>query len=236
MLLDLVLVLGDQALPALGGELGHPVEPARIELGALIVLEEVLARDAVAFGQPHQAALVADQALVDVVELLDQRIDARLVEPQRLHLGDDLVLELLVFALLRGRQRRALELELDVLVLQPAQPLVGVGDVVEGLQHLGLELGLDRGERERALHVVLVEIGLRRARSGFSSPSHRRAGALNGVAPAGAVAGAAVCGGSAPAPGRRRSARRRPAGRRARSPPAPACPWRRDPHRSPRGR
>ena len=102
-----------------------PVEPARVELGALVVLEEVLARDAVALGEPHQPALVADQALVDVVELLDQRIDARLVEPQRLHLGDDLVLELLVAALLRRRERGVLELELDVLVLQAAQPLVG---------------------------------------------------------------------------------------------------------------
>jgi hypothetical protein len=36
------------------------------------------------------AALVADEALVEVVKLLDQRVDARLVEPQRLHLADDL--------------------------------------------------------------------------------------------------------------------------------------------------
>src|SRR5580704_7550288 len=71
-LLDLVLVARDQTFPALGRKFRHPVEPARIELGALIVLEKILARDAVAFGQPHQPALVADQALVDVVELLDQ--------------------------------------------------------------------------------------------------------------------------------------------------------------------
>ncbi len=145
-----------------GGELRDPVEPARIELGADVVLEEVLARDAVAFGEPHHAAFEADQALVDVVELLDQGIDARLVQPQRLHLGDDLFLELLVFALLGRRQRRALELELDVLVLQAAQALVGIRDVVEGFQHLGLELGLDGGERHRAFEVVLVEFALRR--------------------------------------------------------------------------
>src|SRR6516162_10133328 len=53
---------------------------------------------AVPLGEPHQAAFVADQALVDVVELLDQRVDARLIEPQRLHLADDVVLELLVAA------------------------------------------------------------------------------------------------------------------------------------------
>ena len=73
-------------------------------------MQEVLARDAVAVGEAHQPAFEADQALVDVVELLDQRIDARLVEPQRLHLGDDLVLQLLVFALLRRRQRLVLQL------------------------------------------------------------------------------------------------------------------------------
>src|SRR5262245_42599342 len=55
-------------------------ESARIELGALVVLEKILARDAVALGEPHQATFVADQALVDVVELLDQRVDARLIE------------------------------------------------------------------------------------------------------------------------------------------------------------
>jgi hypothetical protein len=35
----------------------------------------------VALGEPHQAALVADEALVDVIELLDQRVDARSVQP-----------------------------------------------------------------------------------------------------------------------------------------------------------
>src|SRR5215831_16858719 len=39
-----------RALPALGRELRHPVKPARVELRALIVLEEILARDAVALG------------------------------------------------------------------------------------------------------------------------------------------------------------------------------------------
>src|SRR3984885_15115720 len=160
--LDALLVARDEVLPAARRELGDAVEPARIELRADVVLQEVFARDPVAFGEPHHAPLVADEALVDVVELLDERIDARLIEAQRLHLADDLVLELLVLALLVGRERRALELELDVLVLEPAQPLVGIGDLVEGLEHLGLELGLDRRERHRALEIVLVELALRR--------------------------------------------------------------------------
>ena len=32
-----------------------------------------------ALGEPHQPALVADESLVDVVELLDQSVDARLL-------------------------------------------------------------------------------------------------------------------------------------------------------------
>src|SRR5262244_2705790 len=89
VLLDLLLVPSDEALPALARKLRHTVEPARIKLGALVVLEKILARDAVTLGEPHQAAFVADQTLADVVELLDQRVDARLIEPQRLHLADD---------------------------------------------------------------------------------------------------------------------------------------------------
>ncbi len=117
-------------------------------------------RDAVRFGEAQQLRLVADQPLVDVVELLDQRLDAVLVQRERLHVGDDLFLELLVLALLRRRQRLVLELVLDVLVLQATQLLVGVGDAVEGLQNLGLELGLHGGERDGILHVVLLLEGL----------------------------------------------------------------------------
>ncbi len=172
--LDAVLVAGDEILPALGGQFRDAVEPARVELGALVVAQEILAGDAVAFGEPHQAALVADEPLVDVVELLDQRIDARLIKPQRLHLLDDVFLELLRLALLRRRQRLVLELALDVELLQAAQPLERVGDVVERLQHFGLELGLDGRKRHRVFEIVLVEVGVAERRFfAASSPSAR---------------------------------------------------------------
>ena len=155
--------------------------------------------DAVALGEPHQAALVADEALVDFIELLDQRVDARLVQSQRLHLGDDLVLQLLILAFLRGRERQPFELELDVLVLQPAQPLVGVGDGVEGLDHLGLELRLDCGDREPILHiVVVVEVAL----------ADRAVGCR--LLAVGAFAGRLERGGGGRRSGRRLRLRRRP--------------------------
>src|SRR4029077_20334824 len=80
----------------------------------------------------------------------------------RLHLGDDLFLELLVLALLRRRQRGVLQAEFDVLLLQAAQALERVRDGVEGFDHLGLQLGLDGGERQRILHLVFVVIALGR--------------------------------------------------------------------------
>src|SRR5581483_1604143 len=131
-ILDALLVLGDEFLPAAAGEVGDAAEPVRVELGPLVFLEEILAADAVGFGKAEQPAFVADQALVDVVELLDQRIDAVLVERQGLHRRDDLLLQLLVAALLGGGERGVLQLELDVLVLQATELLVEVGDVVEG--------------------------------------------------------------------------------------------------------
>src|SRR3954462_3852165 len=104
----------DEILPALGPEFRDTVEPARIELRALVVAQEILARDAVAVAEAQQAAFERDQLLVDVVELLDQRIDTGLVQPQRLHLDDDFVLQLLVLALLVRRERRTMGRTLEL--------------------------------------------------------------------------------------------------------------------------
>ena len=123
-------------------------------------MQELVAGDAVALGEAHQAALVRDQPLVDVVELLDQRLDAVVVERQRLHVGDDLVLELLVLALLGRRELLVLHALLDMLDLQAAQLLVVVGDAVEGLEHARLQLGLHGRERDVVLDVVVVEVAV----------------------------------------------------------------------------
>ena len=258
-LLDAVLVVRDEVLPAVRGKLRDAVEPLRVELFALVVLEEVLARHAIAFGEPHQAALERDEALVDVVELLDQRVDARLVQPQRLHLGDQLFLDLLVLALLRGRERLVLQLVAMSWSCRRRSRLYSLGDLVEGLHHLRLELGLDRGERERILHLVVVELGFadRRALLAFGRAAVAVAGRWRKSA---ASAGGRRRGGTgsrraAPTAARRRASAgdcRRSAHRRSgRAPPSrpgrragrerrarrPACPSRhRGPHRSPRDR
>ena len=110
--------------------------------------------------------------------------------PEQLHLGNDLALEPLVAALLRRRQQIVAQLIGDILFLQLAQPLVGVGDVVEGFDHLGLELLLDGGKRERVFHVVVVELAFGLAVLIITRAFRRR---LNGVAVAGAEGGVGIC-------------------------------------------
>ena len=207
MRLPLVL---DELAP-LAARLGHALDPGLVELVAEVLVDEVLARHAVAVGQPHQPALQRDEALVDGVELLHQALDARVVERQALDVADDLVAQLVVAALLLARELLARNLHLDLLVLQLAQLLVGGGDVVEGLEHLGLELGLHGGERERVLEVLVVlQLALRA----------RLALAVGAVAGRGGRGRRGLGDGGAPAA----------------SPPAAARPWPRGPRRWPPGR
>src|SRR5258708_12980084 len=77
---DAIIVAGNEVLPALGGELGDAVEPARIELRAEVVLEEVLACGAMAFGEPHHAALLAAPPLFNFLQLLHQAPPATLID------------------------------------------------------------------------------------------------------------------------------------------------------------
>ena len=154
----------------LPGRLGHAVEPALVELVAVVLVDELLARHAVVVGEPHQPALQLHQVAVDAVELLDQHLDAGVVERQALHVLDDLVAQLRVGALLLRADLLGGHVHLDAPVLQLAELAVGVGDVVEGLQHLGLELGLHGRQRHGVLEVLLLldlALGTRRAVRGL---------------------------------------------------------------------
>src|SRR6185312_8489336 len=92
--MDLATNLGDRVALALD-ELSptlpscrHGLDPAAIELAGVIGIEEVLALDAIALRKAQQPALEPHQALVDIVELLDQALDTRGIEAQRLHVRD----------------------------------------------------------------------------------------------------------------------------------------------------
>src|ERR1700756_3717509 len=111
-------------------------------------------------GEPHQLALVPQESLVDLVEMLDQRIDARLVETERLHLSDDISLKVLRVALLRRRQPLVFEFTLNVKLLQAPEPLEVIRDAIEGLKHLRFELRLHSADRKPLLHIVFVDVAL----------------------------------------------------------------------------
>ncbi|MCY1484950.1 hypothetical protein D9M68_185640 [compost metagenome] len=152
----LVFALGE-FLPALAGQVADRLHPVRVEFGARILFEERVALDAVGFGKPQQAAFVLHQPLGNVVELLDQAVDAVLVERQRLDRLDQLILELLVAALLSGRKRAGgSKAGFHLLVLQLAQLLVGLGDDVEGFHDLRAQFRFHGGEREVRLVVVFL--------------------------------------------------------------------------------
>ena len=111
-------------------------------------------------GEPHQLALVSKELLIDLVEMLNQSIDARFVETERLHLGEDVSLKFLRLALLRGRQPLVFQLTLNVEFLQAAEPLEVIRDAIEGLEHSRCELRLHSADRKPLLHVVFVDVAL----------------------------------------------------------------------------
>ena len=154
------LIVSLLALDELGPGLAVGLDrlaPLDVELVPVVGLEERLALDAIALGETQQPALEPHQALVDVVELLDEALDTRGVERQRLHVGDHRraeALELLDLGV--GRGLGVGDARLGVLVLQLAHLAVGFGDAVEGLDHLRLELGFHRRQRQRVLEIVVV--------------------------------------------------------------------------------
>ena len=73
------LVLGE-AHPALALEAADAANPVRIEFVAEILLQEFVARHTVALCETQKAAFETHEALVDRVELLDERLDTVVVE------------------------------------------------------------------------------------------------------------------------------------------------------------
>src|SRR3546814_1725648 len=83
--LHVVAVVGGEPRPALAGQALHAADPARVELAAEIVVEEVLAVDAAALGHAQHLALERQQTAVEAVELVDELLEAVVVEMDALH-------------------------------------------------------------------------------------------------------------------------------------------------------
>src|SRR3546814_2686877 len=82
--LHVVAVAVGEPRPALAGQALHAADPARVELAAEIVVEEVLAVDAAALGHAQHLALERQQTAVEAVELVDERSEEHTSELQSL--------------------------------------------------------------------------------------------------------------------------------------------------------
>ena len=56
------------------------IEPVRRKLVGAIALEELLALDPAIEGEPQHAAFQADQLAVEIVELIDEFLDAQVMQ------------------------------------------------------------------------------------------------------------------------------------------------------------
>ncbi len=123
---------------------------------ALILLQEFLTTHTEGFGQTQQLTFVLNQTLVDVVKLFDELFDTVLVQRQRLHCLDELILQFLVATFLARRQfARRGQTALDLLILQLAQLLVGIGDEVERFHDLRTQFGFHGRQRQVGFVFVL---------------------------------------------------------------------------------
>ena len=124
-----------------------------------VLLDEGAAVDLVLVGDLHQLAFQRHQPAVDAVELVDKRLDPVVVQVQFVHLLDDGVAQLLVLSLLRRAELRVVaERRADAGLLHRVQFLVGLGDLAQRLQDMGLERRLHGREREVGL--LLLGLGL----------------------------------------------------------------------------
>ena len=162
---DLMSVFLDELGPAHAGAL-HPVGPVGRELSPEVGLQELGTRDAVAVGQTQQPTLQPHQALVDRVQLLDQRLDPVVVELEALQVADDAARELQVASAVLLREVAAGEPGLDQLLLQAAEGVELRGDRVQRLHDAVAQLGLHGADRRAGAVVELVVFRSFRSRGG----------------------------------------------------------------------
>src|SRR6516162_10761741 len=106
------------------------------------MIEEVLPPEANCLSEPQQPALLADKSAIKLIDLPDELLDARIVEAHPLEQFDALCSELVVAALSRRWQHRALAQGGDPLVLEPVQVPTDLSHRVKGADEIQRQLCL----------------------------------------------------------------------------------------------
>ena len=157
--LDLVARTFHQRLPATARFRGHAFAPCRIKLAVAVFVDELAAVDAGLIGQLHHGAVDGHDPAVDAVKLIDQRLDAVVVQMQFVDQLHDFRAQRLIDRLVFLRKAGILvQRGRDPLVLHLGQLDVIIGDPVEGFENPRLECGFHRGKAHIGLLVVILVI------------------------------------------------------------------------------
>jgi hypothetical protein len=161
-LLDRVGMGVGECGPALLLQPLHPAQPVGVELVALLLLEEALARHAAAFGQAEKLHFLIQDAAVEAIVLVEQRLDAVVVEVDAAHLLGQLFLELLQPLFLRRRELVLVQGGVEADLEQLVDLLPGGGHRIEAGEHAGQQRLLHHRERNGVLAVFVVLAAIRR--------------------------------------------------------------------------
>ena len=150
-----------QRLPAPARLGRHAVGPGRVQLAALIFVDEFAPVDPRGIGQLHHARVDRHDLAVDPVKLVDQRFDPVVVQVQFVHQQHDLAAQLLIGGLvIGGKPPRVIQRGRHPQILHLGQLDVIARDHVQRFQHARLQRGFHRCQRHgRRLIIVVLILG-----------------------------------------------------------------------------
>ncbi len=105
---DLVGRTFNQRLPASASLCAHFLKPVRVQLAALIFVDEFTTVNTGLVGELHHRAVDGHDAAVDAVKLVDQRFNTVAVQVKRVHQTNDFRAQFLVFLLFFACKGRVL--------------------------------------------------------------------------------------------------------------------------------
>ena len=157
-LCDFVLMLGRKRIPALALQLPHARQPFRIQLMAVIFLQELLALHLAIHGEAHQLALLGHEVLVDGIQTLQELLNPGIMQLHLIHEGDHLFFQFVVF-LVGGRVRLLPLIQGgQAFILHLLHFLVGLLDLAKNVVDLRGEFLFHRSEGDGVLIVFTVAI------------------------------------------------------------------------------
>ena len=160
-LFNFIAIVLDEVFPTLTGQTSDTTRPVGFIFVALILLQEFFARYTGFVSQTPKPRFKADQTLINGVKLVDQRLNAIIVERQFFYFVNDLGAQFRQAIALCSRKLFIAGLQFNALVLQAAQFFIGPRNHVKTCQHFRLQFHFHG--RQRQIIVIIVVIFIRLA-------------------------------------------------------------------------